>query len=193
VLLVSTAAILAACPLAHAQEDYTVLKAFTLSDLGPATELVKATDGNFYGGTPVAVYRFTPGGAYTVIGSVGPTPYTGGLVQASDGYLYGVCGQFLFRMSLDGAASILHTITEVSGGQFVGPLVEADDGDLYGVTRLNGEFGLGTFFRITREGEYTTLRSVTPEEGYSDATKLLKGKDGYLYGNMGWGGPGTGP
>jgi hypothetical protein len=73
-VLFSTVTILAACPVAYGQEDYRVLKGFALIDGGPATGLVKATDGSFYGATQTLVYRFAPDGAYTVIGSVGVTP-----------------------------------------------------------------------------------------------------------------------
>ena len=178
----SAVTLLTASGLACAQEDYQIIRAFTNADGGPPhTGLIKATDGNFYGGGPRGMFRLTPDGAYTVISSL---PAGFDPIQASDGYLYATGSDSIFRMSVNGEVTILHSITDTFfDGQLASPLVEGDDGNFYGLTELNGEFRRGTIFRITPAGVFTTLRSVTPAEGY--LISLIKGSDGYFYGCAG--------
>src|SRR5208282_5144578 len=94
----------------------------------PRAGLFQGTNGNFYGTTYDggtsnlgAVFRLTPGGSYTNIYSFGSQPFDGthpssGLIQGSDGYLYGtateggtnLCGT-VFRISLSGSYSNLYS------------------------------------------------------------------------------------
>src|SRR5262249_8024271 len=100
---------------------------------GPLTNVIQATDGNFYGTTPGGgafdagvVFRVAPGGAdYTILhafagGTDGAFPY-GALIEADDGNFYGTtasggggcfggCGT-VFRMVPDGAVTVLHAFT----------------------------------------------------------------------------------
>jgi uncharacterized repeat protein (TIGR03803 family) len=85
---------------------------------GPSSQLLQASDGNFYGTTITggagafgSVFRMTPGGIITTLASFngenGMFP-SGGLVQSIDGNLYGTAESggagdgTLFRVSLNG-------------------------------------------------------------------------------------------
>jgi uncharacterized repeat protein (TIGR03803 family) len=97
----------------------------------PASALIQAGDGNFYGTTRAGgsgscnagcgtVFKITPGGEETVLYSFGGAD--------------------------DGAAP-------------QATLIEASDGALYGTTSAGGEFDQGTVFRITFAGVETVLHS----------------------------------
>ena len=123
----------------------------------PVGALIQASDGNFYGTTSYGgpngigtVFRVTPGGAETVLYSFramndGAQP-VGGLIQASDGDLYGVAGgggaytaSVLFRITLAGEESVLYSFPSLPypGGLNPG-LIQARDGNLYGTSHVGG-------------------------------------------------------
>jgi uncharacterized repeat protein (TIGR03803 family)/YD repeat-containing protein len=140
--------------------------------------LVQASDGNFYGLTydggasnTGSIYRLTPQGEYTLMhsfveaeGIPGSSSIEGGtmrgLLQASDGALYGTANGggdsgfgTLFKMTLNGTFTVLHSFKGVTGNppDGIGPegnLIEASDGSLYGVTYRGGTNDKGTVFRV---------------------------------------------
>ena len=92
---------------------------------------------------------------------------------------------------------VAHTFlaAEPEGGAFPssGPLAEAADGTLYGLTDSGGEFGLGTVFSLTADGELKTLASFNEDMGLpSVASGLLLASDGDLYGTTETGSNGDG-
>jgi uncharacterized repeat protein (TIGR03803 family) len=139
----------------------------------PRGRLVQAADGNFYGtttngGTGTAcgaigcgtVFQITPGGVLTMLHSFNGTDGSGpsaGLVQASDGNLYGTtavggtssacgaagCGT-VFRITLGGAFAQLLNFNGTNGNQPQAELVQPADGDLYGTTAFGGTTFGGT-------------------------------------------------
>jgi len=124
----------------------------------PCAALVQATDGNFYGTTEY-------GGAYG-FGTV-------------------------FRLTINGVLTTLVSFNSTNGANPVAGLVQARDGNLYGVTMNGGiaigEQGYGTFFRMTTNGQFTSLLlfnyfASNPEGG------LVQGSDGNLYGTTTSGG-----
>src|SRR5262249_18387273 len=149
------------------------------------TNVIQATDGNFYGTTPGGgafdagvVFRVAPGGAdYTILhafagGTDGAFPY-GALIEADDGNFYGTtasggggcfggCGT-VFWMVPDGAVTVLHAFTGGGGGASpVAALVQGADGSFYGTTQGGGGSecgggGCGTVFKITPGGTFTVL------------------------------------
>jgi len=158
---------------------------------GPEAALVQATDGNFYGTTSGGVYevatpgnggtvfKITPGGTLTTLYSFcfsctdGSNP-TAGLVQGSDGDLYG---------------------TTLGGGSGSGCENETDG--------LNRVFGCGTVFKITLSGALTTLYNFCSQPSCADGaspgmamgefvdspgTALVQGSDGNFYGTTTEGG-----
>lgn len=130
---------------------------------------------------------------------VGNHPGTS-LIQASDGNLYGTMqnvdyeGRYgsVYRISPTGEVSVLHAFTNgVDGGQPQASLIEGPDGALYGTTSQGGSgYEGGTVFRLTLDGQLTTLFAFTGEANATAMnTTLTFGSDGNLYGVSSVGGP----
>jgi uncharacterized repeat protein (TIGR03803 family) len=182
---------------------------------GPEGSLIRASDGNFYGTTSLGgasnrgtIFRLTPAGALTVLHSFtgsfsvrtgdGFEP-NGGLIQASDGNLYGTTrwgglSDFgtVFRISLSGAYAVLRSFArDAGGGDPLGGLVQAADGNLYGTTSGGGTYSRGTVFRVvTTSGATTVLYSFggVANDGAGPTTSLIRASDGNLYGTTTGGG-----
>jgi len=146
--------------------------------------LIQGSDGDFYGTTMQGgshdagvVFKLRPGGALTVLHAfLDPTyPHDGylpwgGLVQASDGNLYGVTYYggtggssglgVLFQITPAGNYSIIYNFTEVRP---ISKLMQHTNGKFYGLTPLGGphgvvyslDLGLGPFVRTVRTSEKT--------------------------------------
>jgi uncharacterized repeat protein (TIGR03803 family) len=132
----------------------------------PFGELLQASDGNFYGTSSYGgasgagvLFKITPGGTLTVLHNF--ASYTdgsnqvGGLMQATDGYLYGTNDLggtegwgVLFRISTSGAFTILHNFFWDSGASPQVTLLQHTNGKIYGDTAVGGvnNGGDGTFF-----------------------------------------------
>jgi uncharacterized repeat protein (TIGR03803 family) len=182
----------------------------------PAQGLVQATNGDFYGTTfeggiyaSGAVFKITASGALTTLYSFcalglpctdGDSPIAG-LVQASDGNLYGTTlygGAFsdlanswgtIFKITPTGTLTTLYSFCSQSGcpdGANPLGLIQATDGDLYGTTSNYGDHGHGTVFKITTNGKLTTLHSFCSQTMCTDGARpgagLLQATDGKFYG-----------
>ena len=130
----------------------------------PAGGLIQAADGNFYGvaseggsfgaGT---VFQMTPDHTVNVLysfsgGADGGVP-VGGIVEASDGNLYGTTSSggvngagVLFRVTPSGTYTVLHDFTEATGSGPRSSLMQHTNGRLYGMTSSGGSANLGVFF-----------------------------------------------
>jgi len=186
--------------------------------------LIQGTDGNFYGvsykggdltysgGT---VFRCTPQGVVTVLHGFtdpeGDSP-EGGLVQGSDGNLYGTteangAGHLgtIYRVTLAGEFTVLHSFTgsqptgPTDGAQPFGEMILGRDGNFYGTTSGGGAGNLGSVFQITPTGVYTTVYSFpntgmtgAGTTGYQPRGTLLEGSDGNFYGTTPGGNAGGG-
>lgn len=181
-------------------------------DARPTSTLLQASDGNFYGttrrGGPIDcgfIYKITPAGTesklydfcYTagVFDRAAPsTPYSG-LIQGTDGYLYGTSSSggdhfsgTVFRISLSGVLTVLHSFylyddNSTSGITPVGRLVQGTDGNLYGTTGT-------TIYRVNPNGSgYETAHAIDRfAEGFLVDAGLTLGKDGNFYGTASGGG-----
>ena len=186
--------------------------------------LIQATDGNFYGVTwggghygGGTVFRITPAGTVTTLHdfcSVVSCPdgekAVGGLVQGSDGNLYGTtarggnnscnegCGT-VFQIALSGTLTTLHLFNGGDGYSPFGSLVQGTDGILYGLTPFGGTNnscvdGCGTIFSITTSGTLTTLYNFCSQAGCTDGATpvevggLIQDTDGTFYGTTALGG-----
>jgi uncharacterized repeat protein (TIGR03803 family) len=174
----------------------------------PYGTLVQATNGDFYGttaeggvaggpdGTGGTVFRITADGKLTTLydfcsqANCTDGSYPNGLVQATNGDLYGTTNQSgaygagtVFKITPAGALTTLYTFCSqtncTDGATPFGNLVQAANGDFYGTTFGGGVDDGGTIFKITPAGTLTTL--VTAVGGYPSGT-LLQATNGDLYG-----------
>ncbi len=174
----------------------------------PTAGLTQARDGNFYGtaaggGSTMlgTVFRMTPSGGFTLLHTFsgtgdGAIPF-GGLVEASDGFLYGTTfGGALgygsvYRINTNGQFTLLHSFTNGMDGakpQKVA-LIQASDGYLYGTASLGGATGNGTVFRVSTAGVFTPIYSFSNGvDGGKPFAGLTQGRDGCLYGTASRGG-----
>jgi uncharacterized repeat protein (TIGR03803 family) len=143
-------------------------------------------DGFYYGGT---VFKISTNGALTSLYSFGTdadtTPYAG-LVQGSDGYLYGttyyggggIYDGTVFKINTNCVLTTLYSFgTILRNGYAAGEnayaaldgaspyagLVQGSDGSFYGTTSAGGPGGAGTVFRLTivPESQAVTLTNGT--------------------------------
>jgi uncharacterized repeat protein (TIGR03803 family) len=166
----------------------TVLHAFTGGSDGaaPQTPLLQGHDGNFYGTTPLGgtssagvLFRVTPAGAETVLHAFaggatdGAQPFTP-VIQGTDGNLYGTAGAggnancaggcgVVFKSTTGGSGAVLYSFgpSPAAGSQSPQPssLIQGTDGNFYGTTTNGGQFGLGSFFKLTPAGIASVLYS----------------------------------
>ncbi len=174
----------------------------------PAAGLVQGGDGYFYGTTENGgtngygtVFKVSTNGALNSLHS-----FTGGndganpvavLAQGSDGSFYGTTYYggtsnvgTVFKVSTNGALTSLYSFTGgKDGADPSGGLVEGSDGSLLGTTEYGGADGAGTVFRISTNGEYTSLYSFTGGiDGGNPEGGLAQGGDGSFYGTTYYGG-----
>jgi uncharacterized repeat protein (TIGR03803 family) len=187
----------------------------------PYSSLIQSADGNFYGTTSSGgsndaqicpdggcgtVFKITPGGVLTTLYSFcaltnctdGALPLAG-LVQATDGSLYGTTylggsnGNYgtLFSITPSGALTTLYSFcaeTNCSdGANPTAGLVQATDGNFYGTTQLGGTINAcngpcGTVFAITPGGTLTTLHSFDGTDGNYPEAGVIQSSDGIFYG-----------
>lgn len=170
--------------------------------LMPLAELVQGPDGNFYGtsrrfgyGT---VFRLDRLGAVTTLHFFDASEgfVYGGLVASPDGRFYGSTSRIVFSITEEGGLSVLHNFDDRSWS--FGALLVGEDGALYG-TRYEGGGGYrcplytaptfrgcGLLYRITTEGDFTTLYDfIDPADGCYPIGSLIQGRDGNFYGSTG--------
>lgn len=130
-------------------------------------------------------------------GSNGSDPI--GVVQGKDGNLYGVTASggnpgagTVFRLTPEGQLKTLVTFdAQINGYNPDAPLIVGQDGNLYGTTTGGGEAGgdgLGSVFRVTPEGQFTTLVVFDRTNGARPERPLIQAKDGNFYGTTYMGG-----
>jgi len=191
----------------------THLYSFTGTNDGgdPYAALVQGSDGNFYGSTIYGgtndlgtLFKISTNGALTSLysftgGNDGYSTHVGP-VQGSDGYFYGTTPNggninlnngfgfgTVFKISTNGALTILYSFTGGTDSTYPDALVLGSDGNFYGTTGGDFPNGWGTIFRMTTEGALSTLYSFTGTNGWNP-NGLVLGSDGNLYGTTGIGG-----
>jgi uncharacterized repeat protein (TIGR03803 family) len=184
----------------------------TLVDLNsdPYTNmsLVQGFDGDLYGTQVGAingygdVFKVTLDGTLSYVFTFdningGPR---GGVVQATDGNLYGTT--FLggsnkhgtvFGITPSGTLTMLHSLGRRSGIYPQAALVQATNGKLYGTTDARGAHGGGTVFKITTSGTLNVLYNFCAQGGTSCTdgffpNGLIQATNGSLYGTTQYGG-----
>ena len=178
----------------------------------PYGNLIQATDGHLYGTAPNggandngAIFRITLSGQESILYSFNASANDGyspssGVIQASDGNLYGttpgngsnINTSFgaVFKVTLSGQETLLYTFqgqTVSDGQEPEAGLIQGADGNLYGTTSEGGSGIGGTVFKLTPGGVETVLSNFnaggpTSVNGYSPTTSLIQASDGNLYG-----------
>jgi uncharacterized repeat protein (TIGR03803 family) len=181
----------------------TVLHNFVGTDgEDPHAPPILGTNGTYYGTAPSSAagsgistaYSVTSSGTFTLLHTFstaeGQNVY-GGLVQGSDGNLYGVSATggangfgTIFKMTTAGAVTVLHSFDGTDGAASYWPLIQASDGNYYGVAYSGGANNEGVIFKITSSGAYTVLHSLNNAngDGQSPNSSLVQGTDSKLYG-----------
>jgi uncharacterized repeat protein (TIGR03803 family) len=153
----------------------TTLHSFDGTDgSAPAAALVQAANGSLYGttsngggGTLGTIFKMTPAGALTTLYSFclqsgcpdGELP-SGGMVQATDGNLYGTTYEgginesgTVFKITPAGALTTLYLFCSLSncadGQNSHGGLIQDTNGNLYGTTQIGGADGAGSVFSLS--------------------------------------------
>jgi uncharacterized repeat protein (TIGR03803 family) len=145
-----------------------------------------------------------PGQTLTTLYSFDKTDgyYPAGMVQATDGNLYGVTttggttgSGTIFRLTPDGALTTLYQFCPQTGcpdGSEPYYLLQASDGNLYGATASGGANQAGTVFRFSLTGALTKVYDFCSQSFCSDGATpiggLIQGIDGNLYGTTTYGG-----
>jgi uncharacterized repeat protein (TIGR03803 family) len=164
---------------------------------------------------PLFLLATTPGadcraGSFTNLLVLWPFPTTSGatayplapLIEASDGALYGTTYGYqltsdnggVFKMNKDGSSfSFLHMLAQDGSEGFAptGALIEATNGVLYGTAFYGGLSGLGSIFKINKNGAgFAVIHDFTGaiDDGANPAGALIQGADGALYGTTTGGG-----
>jgi uncharacterized protein (TIGR03437 family) len=191
----------------------------------PMGSLIQASDGNLYGTTSSGgannfqgtVFKITPGGTLKTLFSFAQdasgrfssgTDPEAGLIQASDGNLYGTTSASgahmdgtVFKITPGGTLTTLYSFCSLAGcadgSQPADALTQGSDGNFYGTTTHGGtntENNDGMVFKLTPGGALTTLYSFCSRsdcaDGLSPTAGLIQASDGNFYGTSAGGGPG---
>ena len=159
------------------------------------------------------MFEITPAGTLTTLYSFcsetnctdGDSPWYAGLVQASNGNLYGTtlyggANDYgtVFEITTGGVLTTLHSF-DGTDGDAPTALVQASNGNFYGTTVYGGANYYGTVFKITAEGVLTTLHSFDGTDGAEPYYALVQASnrnhrgehtdhDGNFYGTTQFGG-----
>jgi uncharacterized repeat protein (TIGR03803 family) len=189
---------------------YAVLRSFPLSYPGDGAKVqggvVEGSDGALYGTTygggssfAGTVFRMEPDGTgYAILRSFSGYPTDGSglhctLLAVDNGVLYGSTTLggasglgTVFKLNEDGSGyTVLHHFNGTDGGGPAYALMQGTDGALYGTTVGGGAGGVGTVYKLHKDGSaYTVLHSfsTTGGDGQWPHATLVRGCDGALYG-----------
>ncbi len=136
----------------------------------PVGNLAWGSDGNLYGTTTAPlikpyIFRISPGGSYAAIAHFQDNPLgtpASGLLRASDGNLYGVARNGVYRVSSSGVITPLYFFGTIAqdGSLGQGPLIQGTDGNLYGATLQGGANNNGIVFKISTSGAYAKIFDI---------------------------------
>lgn len=180
----------------------------------PFGQLLLASDGNFYGTTRYGgdpncpsgcgtIYRISPTGEFTqlhVMTFLEGTTLQGGLVEGTDGRLYGTatlggrvechggtgagCGTVYAFLRTDSSVSVIHKFNFADGGWPYGRVVLASNGYLYGTTSSGAAGEAGTVYRVKPSGKgfKTLVEFAGTTAGCQPKAGLIQAGNGSLYG-----------
>lgn len=191
---------------------FQVIHQFAGSDgHSPQAAVLEASDGFLYGtagnggnGNSGVVYKLAKDGSQFAVlhhftdGADSANPY-GGLVEGSDGYLYGTTDfgdsttrGTIYKLDKSGNNyAVIHAFTgNPDGQQCDSKLLRGSDGWLYGTTVFGGSGAAGTVFKLLENGGgYTVIRNFTSgTNGAGPVAGVIEASDGFLYGTTQLGG-----
>jgi len=170
---------------------------------GVNAPLVQDANGSFYGSNnssggnttiPDAgggtIFQLTPDGTLTTLHYF---PFYSGVAAPNigpDGVLYSTqhyARDSVFHLTNTGRYLTLYDFpcycgTVDDGAEPSGPLTMARDGYIYGTTSGGGAHGVGTIYKMTLDGEVTTVYSFDTDGPNSPQTGVIEGPDGRFYG-----------
>src|SRR5438093_2651663 len=169
---------LALCSVLSAgQTNLSVLKSFGVPDrtaIHPDSQLTEGSDGALYGTSRSGgqygwgtVFKLNKNGTgYEVLHSFTGYPGDGaaspfsGVLEGSDGMLYGATAAAVFRVNRDGSdfKVLVNFIPVWQNGSPISNMVEGPDGALYGLT-YPASTNYGAFFKVNKDGSgYSVVR-----------------------------------
>jgi uncharacterized repeat protein (TIGR03803 family) len=184
---------------------------FVCLDGAEPRDPVLAANGSFYGSTLIGgapnlgtIFKITAAGKFTSLYTVCSQPpctdgaYANDMMQGSDGNLYGTMELggvdlgTVFKLSLTGTLTTLHTFGGPDGAFPTSAPIQATNGKFYGTTVQGGSStncnqGCGTVYKLTPSGTLTVLHSFHLSDG-SGPNVLIQGTDGNFYGTTEQGG-----
>jgi uncharacterized repeat protein (TIGR03803 family) len=159
----------------------------------PYSGLTLATDGRYYGTTAFkgkygygTIFKMSQNGIFTTLynftgGNDGFDSY-GPPIQSVEGDFYGATQTSVYRITMDGKFTLLHTLTSSDGTSPQGPLVQGTDYGFYGTCNFGGAGGYGTIFRINSSGVLKVLVNFSVTNGRYPLAGLIQANDGNFYG-----------
>ncbi|MGP8215881.1 MAG: choice-of-anchor tandem repeat GloVer-containing protein [Bacteroidia bacterium] len=191
-------------------EDSVLLNFNNTNGSNPYYNLIQAGNGFLYGMTvnggnqdSGVLFSYNPiNGKDTVLinfDSANGTFPMGGMLQASNGLLYGYtdwggsncgCNGVLFSYStITGKDSVLVNFNGSNGSRPSGQLIQASNGLLYGTTGEGGSNGVGVLFSYNPlTGDDSLLIDFNSTIGKNPTEYLIQANDGNLYGMTQYGG-----
>jgi len=192
----------------------TLIKKVDFSSLigrSPEGSLVEASDGNLYGTTrnggvndKGVLFQYDPITnaylkKYDFSGIIDGELPNGGLIQASDGNLYGLTQSggannfgvlFQYNLSNNTYTKLIDFSGSLNGAKPLSSLIQASDGYIYGMTRNGGINDFGVIFRYDILSNTFTKRFdfVGASTGYYPAGSLFETSNGDIYGMTSFGG-----
>lgn len=191
---------------------FQVIHQFVSADgHSPQAAVLEASDGFLYGTTvgggsanSGVVFKLAKDGSQFAVlhhfaGGADSAGGYGGLIEGSDGYLYGTTDfgdgttrGTIYKLDKSGDHyAIIHAFTgNPDGQQCDSKLLRGSDGWLYGTTVFGGSGFAGTVFKLLENGGgYEVIRHFTSgTNGAGPIAGVIEASDGYLYGTTQLGG-----
>jgi len=134
-----------------------------------------------------------------IIGGWGSQVWPSALTLGNDGNFYGTTqlgggNGTIFQATTNGSLNTLVSFNSANGSYPVAALTLGNDGNFYGTTMQGGTvnsmfpYGMGTIFRVTTNGNLTTLVAFNQSNGAAPTSALALGNDGCFYGTTELGG-----
>ena len=177
--------------------DGSSLQTYPAAAFGPASAATMSPDGYLYDvmggpnytfsrvdlqGIITSLFAFSPGG----LQPFGGMPLVSG--NSSDFYGLAVVPNigsktgWIFKLTDSGVFTKMAPFEVKATGDTTTPLMFASDGNLYGGFAKGGTHRRGSIYRVTPQGQLTTIIDF-PATGIAAPAILVEANDGYIYGN----------